>query len=142
MAEERKVRPERTEWRDLEMSKRHKEWGWDCPAVDIDFLMIEYDKCIPVAIVEYKHENAKPQMATSASFKALINLGDRANLPVFACRYAADFSWWKVIPLNIKAKDMLSKRTKMTEQEYVEFLYELRGREYLPAQIIDIPPNV
>lgn len=31
------VRKERTEWRDLSLSKRHRRWGWDCPAVDLGF---------------------------------------------------------------------------------------------------------
>ena len=47
------VRQERTGWRDEALSKRHRDWGWDCPAIDIDFLMIEYDKGKSVALVEY-----------------------------------------------------------------------------------------
>ena len=34
------VRPERTGWRDEKLSQRHRMWGWDCPAVDIDFLLL------------------------------------------------------------------------------------------------------
>jgi hypothetical protein len=49
-----KVRRERTEWRDLELSKRHREWGLNCPAVDIDFLMVEYYYGKPVALIDYK----------------------------------------------------------------------------------------
>jgi hypothetical protein len=40
----RKIPPERNGWRDLEMSLRHKLWGFHCPAVDIDFLMVEYNR--------------------------------------------------------------------------------------------------
>jgi len=49
----REVRPERTGWRDLELSKRHRQWGWDCPGIDLDFLFLEYDRGKAVAIVEY-----------------------------------------------------------------------------------------
>lgn len=40
--EEKEVKLEKTCWRDLDLLKRHRVWGWDCPAQDIDFL--EYDK--------------------------------------------------------------------------------------------------
>lgn len=30
---------ERTGWRDEEISARHRIWGVNCPAVDLDFLM-------------------------------------------------------------------------------------------------------
>lgn len=38
------VAEERNGWRDERISKRHRQWGRDCPAVDIDFLMLEYDR--------------------------------------------------------------------------------------------------
>jgi hypothetical protein len=45
------VKKERSGWRDLELSGRHRRWGWDCPAVDLDFLFLEYDKGKAVALV-------------------------------------------------------------------------------------------
>lgn len=128
----RKVRKERTGWRDKEMSDRHRLWGWDCPAIDIDFLMIEYDRARPVALVEYKHERAKQQFATKPSFRALVRLGDAAGLPVLACRYADDFSWWLAVPLNDHARAHLPKRIEMTEEQWVGLLYRLRGRPVPP----------
>ena len=124
----RQVRAERTFWRDRELSLRHKKWGWDCPAIDIDFLMIEYDTGQVVAIVEYKNENAKQQVAEHPSWKAIIDLGNRATLPVFCVRYATDFSWWKVIPLNKFAFKVVPQRIVLDEQEYIGLLYQLRGR--------------
>lgn len=123
------VRAERTGWRDLKLSERHRRWGWDCPAVDLDFLFLEYDKGKAVALVEYKHELAPPQYASHPSYQAMIDLGNRADLPVFACRYAADFSWWRVVPLNQKAKELLPTIKEMTETEWVTLLYRLRGYE-------------
>lgn len=46
---------ERSGWRDMELSGRHRIWGFNCPAVDLDFLMVEYNLGIAIAVVEYKH---------------------------------------------------------------------------------------
>lgn len=126
---ESQVREERTGWRDLRLNDRHRKWGWNCPALDIDLLFLEYDVGQPVAIVEYKHELADVQYASHPSYQALIALGDRANLPVFAVRYADDFSWWRVVPLNNVSKQWLSDRQEMTEQGWLELLYRIRGRQ-------------
>ncbi len=123
------VKQERTGWRDEKLSERHRSWGWDCPAIDIDFLMVEYDEGKSLAIVEYKNENATPQKRTHASYQALIDLGNRACLPVFFVRYATDFSWWKVTALNEYAEEFVPKTIKITEKEWVEILYSLRGRK-------------
>ena len=32
------VRQERSGWRDMRLSERHRRWGWNCPAVDLDHL--------------------------------------------------------------------------------------------------------
>lgn len=132
----REVRKERTGWRDLKLSQRHRRWGWDCPAVDLDFLFLEYDKGKAVALVEYKHENAAPQYATHPTYQAMIDLGTRAKVPVFACRYKDDFSAWIIIPLNSFAKIHIKNRTEMTEKQWVRFLYNIRGYE-LPDNIFD-----
>ena len=129
------VRQERTGWRDEALSLRHRQWGWNCPGIDLDFLFLEYDKGKATAIVEYKNEHAAPQKASHPSYQAMIDLGDRADIPVFACRYADDFSWWKIIPLNTIARGKLPKRTEMTEPEWITFLYGLRGYE-CPQSII------
>lgn len=116
----------------MELSQRHRKWGWDCPAVDLDFLFLEYDKGQPVAIVEYKHEKAATQFASHPTYQAMINLGTRANIPVFAARYKNDFSTFVVVPLNDIAKSKLPERKTMTEREWVTFLYEIRG--YIPPE--------
>ena len=126
------VKQERSGWRDLALSNRHRMWGWDCPAVDLDFLFLEYDKGQPVAIVEYKHEKASAQYASHPTYQAMINLGTRADIPVFAARYKGDFTEWIVVPLNDIAKEKLAQRKNMTEREWVTFLYELRG--YTPPE--------
>jgi hypothetical protein len=57
----------------------------------------------------------------------MIDLGDRAGLPVFAVRYAGDFSWWKVHPLNSHAQRWLAESELLTERQWVELLYRIRG---------------
>lgn len=126
------VREERTGFRDLSLSARHRKWGWDCPCVDLDFLLIEYDRGLPVAIIEYKNEHAAPQYASHPTFQALINLGTKADLPVFFVRYSDDFSEWVVSPLNAVAHKHCDQKTLMSEREWVTFLYKLRG--YCPPE--------
>jgi len=130
--------PERTGWRDERISLRHRLWGFDCPAVDIDFLMVEFDKGRVCCLVEYKNEMAAPQYANHPSYKALIDLADRASIPFIACRYASDFSWWKVHPLNKNAKKYLTSSTELSEKGWVELLYKIRGRN-MPHDLFDIP---
>jgi len=124
----RPVRSERTGWRDLGLSERHRRWGWDCPAINLDFLFLEYDRGKATALVEYKHEEAVPVQSWHPSYRALVDLGDRAGLPVFAVRYAADFSWWWVQPLNGRAGDWLPDGQRLSEREWVELLYRIRGQ--------------
>lgn len=132
----RDVKQERTGWRDESLSRRHRRWGWDCPAVDLDFLMLEYDHGKASAIVEYKNEHAAPQYASHPTYQAMIDLGNRAGIPVIACRYADDFSSWKVVPLNEKAKEYIPNREEMKETDFVRLLYRLRGYE-VPDSVLN-----
>ena len=86
------VRAERTEWRDLDLSKRHRAWGFNCPAVDLDFLMVEYNLGKAVAIVEYKHFRARWPNLQHPTYRALADLADNYNglaggLPFFVVFY-------------------------------------------------------
>lgn len=130
------VRAERTGWRDEALSRRHRRWGWDCPAVDLDFLFLEYDHGRASAIVEYKNEHAAPQYASHPTYQAMIDLGDRAGIPVLACRYTDDFSKWTVVPLNKNAKVMLPQRVTLDEPGWVKLLYKIRGYD-VPQSVLD-----
>ena len=120
---------ERTLWRDDELGLLHRTWGEHLPAIDIDYLMIEYNGGTVVGVIEYKHEQAKIQYLNYPNNKALINLCDRANTPLFAVRYANNFSWWKVKPLNrcATAKTNATSTIIYNEMEYVKFVYSLRN---------------
>ena len=48
--------------------------------VDIDWLVVEYDQAVPVALVEYKNEHARPVDPTHPSYRALALLkGERLD---------------------------------------------------------------
>lgn len=131
------VRKERSGWRDQAISARHRQWGWDCPGVDLDWLFLEYDRGKAVAIVEYKHELAGSISLAHPTYQAMIDLSNRAELPCFVVRYADNFSWWLVTAMNAEAMQWAPKPRKMTEVEWVTFLYRLRGRE-LPQEVIAV----
>lgn len=128
------VREERTGWRDLALSQRHRLWGFDCPALDID-CFIEYDNGEPAALVEYKSEQAGEQ-TSGASYKALWFTAERADLPLFVVWYARDFTRWTVYPVGIVAQKFLAEKAVMSEPEYVAFLYLLRGRQ-APHEVLE-----
>lgn len=127
---------ERTGWRDEEISARHRKWGI-CYAVDIDFLLVEYratnGDAEPVALVEYKHElAARKTLEESSPLQALKQLADGygdKGLPFFVVRYPKDFTWILISPVNDAALAIIGEKWKTTEEEYVCFLYELRGLE-------------
>lgn len=132
------VKAERSQWRDLDFSARHREWGWDCPAADVDFLMCEYDRGTPKALVEYKHEKAATVSTTDASRKALASLATLAAIPAFGVRYFKNacpdgtFLWgpFRVVALNELGKVALGERGPITlsEFDYVALLYRVRER--------------
>ena len=130
------VKEERTGWRDKEISWRHRFWGDKLCLMDLDgiFTGLETDGTEPIAIIEYKHERAPKQSVSEYEYKVLIRLGDLSKLPVFAVRYANNWSWWHVIPLNNRSKQILPSRQRMNEYEYVKFLYQLRK--------IEMPPKI
>ena len=129
------VKQERTHWRDEGLSQRHRRWGWDCPAVDIDFLMLEYDSGTASAIIEYKNEQAQTQYASHPTYRAMIDLGNKAGIPVIACRYNDDFTMCTAVPLNRKAREYIPNRTEYDEVGWVKELYRLRGRE-VPDEVL------
>lgn len=138
---QRKVRTESTHWRDQQLSERHRAWGWDCPAVDIDFLLVEYDQGQPIAIVEYKLSGTKEVEVNHPSYFALQKLADCTHIPLFLVFY--NESWNFIIsPLNSIAGSVLKEHgiasgEMLTESDYVSFLYSLRGK-IVPNEVSSI----
>lgn len=121
---------ERTFERDMKLLLRHRQWGFNIPAVDIDFL--EYDNRKSIALVEYKRApdlarcNANP---ANANLQALVDLGNRASIPVFCTFYNPNLKWYRIFPLNETAKKKAPPDGIVSEHKYVGFLYWLKGRE-------------
>jgi hypothetical protein len=139
----RDVKAEQTMWRDLQLSLRHRKWGFDCPAVDIDLLFCEYDRAYPVAIIEYKSATAeRVDCRSNASLKAIRTMCDRAGIYFFVVRYAVSNGIWRfrAISANEKARYFLNglgiNNRWVAEEEFVLLLYDLRGRE-VPEQLAD-----
>jgi hypothetical protein len=115
---------------DRELSERHYAWGQNCPAVDLDFLMCEFNRGIPVVLVDYKWQGAPLGNTNGFTFKALSGLynehGDQ--LPFFVARYWPDVWAFKVLPMNAPAQAWLQADTwvPMTEKEWVTGLYRMR----------------
>ncbi len=128
----KKVREERSRWRDHRISERHRTWGYDCPALDLDFVMLEYDTGKAAALVEYKHEDAAPIRGAHPSLRAICDLANRASVPAFVVRYADDFTWWYVIPLNDLARSLQAEEVFLSEEQWVALLHRCRGREMPP----------
>ena len=131
------TRKERTNWRDERISARHRDWGFNCPAVDLDFLMVEYNHGLPVGLVEYKSYQARMPSYDHATYRALSALatgysrvidGTRVHdpLPFLLVFYWADQWTFRVHPVNSEAKKHYSNPELMSEYDYVTRLYKLR----------------
>jgi hypothetical protein len=133
---EKKVKAERTGWRDLGFSQHHRGWGFDCPAQDVDFLLIEYDRAKAVAFVEYKSYKSTTfgSFIGSAGHKALGDVATDARRPAFIVLYSENFDWYVVHSLNTFAEKQLLKSNYhprfqyMDELSYVSFLYAMRQK--------------
>ena len=127
------VRQERTGWRDSEISLRHRQWGYNCPAVDLDFVMAEYNYGKPVAIVEYKHCMAQEPEVNHPTYRALTALADGyigGALPFFIAFYYPPEWYFRIIPVNATASAYYGRVQDeyLTEQRFVKSLYVLRKR--------------
>lgn len=118
---------ERTGWRDEELSGRHRKWGFNCPAVDLDFLMVEYNLGSPVGLVEYKHFRAQTPDLKHPTYRAIKQLAELADLPFLIAFYWPDCWAFRVTPVNARAQMVYSGNGLLTEQRFVESLYHLRG---------------
>lgn len=120
------VKAERSHWRDEAISARHREWGFDCPAVDVDFLAVEYNAGMPVALVEYKVVGT-PVDLKQPSLKAIATLANKAKVPFFLAWYSRDGWWFDVQPMTQLTGKYVPARKIFTEREWVCLLYALRG---------------
>lgn len=123
------VRQERTGWRDESISNRHRAWGFNCPAVDLDFLVAEYNVGKPVALVEYKHHKARSPNLRHATYRALADLADRYSggpLPFVVAFYWPGIWAFRITPVNSISREHFECEELLTEHEFVVRLYRLR----------------
>lgn len=119
------VKRERSDWRDQALSHRHRDWGYDCPAVDVDFLLIEFHQGEPKALIEYKAEWA--QMPNDRALRAMRALANNSKIPLFVVFYNSEHWWFRVVPCNAWARAAVNTITTLSEHQYVALLYRVRG---------------
>ena len=110
-------------------------WGFNCPCVDLDFLVAEYNIGKPVALIDYKHFLARPPPLGHATYRALADLADfykEAPLPFFIAFYWPGVWAFRLTPVNECAR-LLCKRESIPgpiicEKRFVTMLYMLRKR--------------
>lgn len=119
---------ERTGWRDEAISRRHRHWGDALPAVDLDFLLVEYNAGYPVALVDYKDCHASMPNLRHPSFRALAWLANARDLPFYVAFYWKDTWAFRVHPVNDAAKKWFREAEVLSEREYVSRLYDMRRR--------------
>jgi hypothetical protein len=141
----------------MRLSDRHREWGQDCPAVDLDFMMCEYNHGISVALVEYKHFGADVfGKSNTTNYRAIseLYLKDGRQVPLFIARYWPDIWAFRTKAENESATAWASSLgfgwdgnwRDMTEQQFVRMLYRLRkdalnrGDERTIAKLNDVRP--
>lgn len=134
---------ERTGWRDESISKRHRDWGINCPAVDLDFVLVEYDRGEPCAIIDYKHKNARAFSSVHPTMRAVSKLATNSRIPFFIVKYTEKWDC-NILPINEFAEkcsekylnDPTGSRGYIREFEFVAFLYALRGRGHkIPDEV-------
>lgn len=127
------VRQERSGWRDQRLSERHRQWGWNCPAVDLDFVMAEYNHGKPVALVEYKLKGAKLGNMSHPTYLTLIELADgykNVGIPCLIAVYDPTNWTFVITPLNALAKEYYANYAghEISEQRFVRSIYLLRKK--------------
>lgn len=143
-------RQEFTGFRDEPYSRRHREYGNDCPCTDLDILLhsdgtsapegesgtsfLEYDRLKPVALIEAKNIKSMWPFRKSewCQVVALNNLAKAAGKQFFIVRY--DERDWSYIVHRIDDRGNINEGAHVSELEFVRALYTLRGRE-LPEDI-------
>ena len=136
-------RNERTGWRCEAISTRHGLWGFNCPCVDLDFVVAEYNHGLPVALIEYKDSHARTPEISHPTYQALRALADGYSsgpLPFFIATYDREGWWFKVTPLNEASCAYYSHCAgeTLTEQRFVKSLHLLRKKALSEADELAI----
>jgi|SRR3990167_586419 len=122
-------RRERTGWRDEALSRRHRLWGVNCPIVDIDWMVVEYENSRPKAIIDYKHHRLGSADLDDPNVRALAALANRAPPIPFMLVWYWENPWaFYVYPVNEAAQAIyLPNLRSLSERRFVESIHHLRG---------------
>ena len=124
---------ERTGWRDAELSLRHRDWGYNCPAADLDWVVVEYNLGAPVALIEYKWRTSNsfrnlviPNLR-HATYRACRILADNSDIPYLLVFYDKNPWLFCVHPVNEHGKKWFAENELLSEYDYVRELYMIRS---------------
>ena len=131
---------EAKEWRDEWISERHRTWGYQLPATDIDFMLLEYSGSKPIALIEYKTIGSMKYVGIDKVMRGhapVSNLADMANLPSFIVAYDINaIKFWVWATNNHAELELLGDNYEaISESKFVSFLKGLRG---LPNEFIQL----
>lgn len=142
------VRERRGYYHDDWLRDRHRLWGFDCPATDIDFIAIEFNNEAPTALVDYKEDHHTQNLNDSRSGRNAIKaLANNSKIPFYVVRYVEHGNTYRVLSQNEYGYKRLLEHGNiagktLTEVEYVSFLYWLRGMtvpDSVVEAIVDTP---
>lgn len=125
-------------WRDQLLAVRHAHWGHDFPTAGMRFPTVEYDRGRPVALISYQRRGeglptGTDSVAAHAAFSQL-GVNDRVTghrqLPFFTAVYDVRNWAYRLFAHNDTAWSLFEGThwVSMTERQFVELLYRLRGR--------------
>lgn len=109
------------------LSDRHREWGWNCPAVDGDqMIFLEYDRSNPVALIDFKGINPNKSPTNTEAWRRMCDERDRP-VPFWEVHYRE--KPWRFFrkPIN-KAARAVQDQKPISELKFVTWLYGLRNR--------------
>lgn len=119
------VKKERSLWRDRDLSVRHRSWGRELYATDLDFVEAGLN-AKPLAIIEAKYTDR--WCWNDYSIRIQRNLADKAKLPFFVIRRFDNYDF-DVHPGNSFAREYVKTAVRMTEKQFIELQYRLRFDE-------------
>lgn len=122
------------------VSDRHRQWGSPILATDIDaILLVEYSRGKIAGLVDYKLGLERPLSdGEGHALATLAELADRAGIPGYAVKYEPDPWRFRVYPMPGYGSGTWphGRGELVTERQWVEFLYYLRGLP-MPAALAD-----
>jgi hypothetical protein len=140
--EQVEVNGERTGMRDAWLhqfiSKVHRTWGPSTQMVDADWVIAEHSNGMPVAVIEFKSKFGQRVLfpEDDINLKCLKALADNSKIPFIVVWYWRPEAAFKISVENDYAGDYFTDQEMLTERDFVERVYLLRGMS-LPIGIAD-----